>query len=176
MSFIISTLEVTVLELITLGFIILIIGLVVSLFNKAVWLVSIILIYRFVASFVSFEWVQAILGVESHSIYFVVLVALSFLIHYIVVVRLLNELSFVKYTLYLVMLAWVLIYYDFLELFLLKDWLIANNLWGWENIQNALKELFSTPKEDIEVYFKDGLTKMTETMKSLLTKFSSEKV
>jgi hypothetical protein len=167
---------VAILELITLGIIILIIGLVVSLFNKAVWLVSIVLIYRFVSSIVTFAWVQTTLGVESHSIYFIVLVALSLLIHYIVIVRLLNEFLLLKYTLYLIMLAWVLIYYDFLELFLLKDWLIANNLWGWENIQIAIKELFSTPKEDIETYFKEALITMTEMMKSFLSKFSSEKV
>jgi hypothetical protein len=150
-------------NLITLGILILMIGVVISLAFKFFWIVSIIFLYRFISYFITFEWVKTSLGIENHMIYFIFILMLSCTIHY-AIIRFTTDMEWIKILFFILIILWVLFKYDFLELFMLKDWLVANNLWGAENLQIEIKELFSTSPEEFKGYFINALNKLNETI------------
>ena len=151
-------------ELITLGIVLLLVAVVIALTQKLFWLFSLIVFYRAVGALLPFEVVQAQIGVESHFLYFLVVVVISVVLHYFVVVRLLSEFSFLLLPLFIGLMIWILYSYDLLEIIFLKDWLVTNDLWGTENIQQAIKDLFSMDVDETKTYFADGFTAISETL------------
>ena len=152
--------------LINLGIIILFIGLIVSLAYRFLWLFSIIFLYRFTSYFITYSLLKEIFQIKSYFVYFLIILTISIAIHY-GVIRLTHELTWVRYLFFSVIIVWVLLVYDFLEIFLLKDWLIANGLWGWSNIQDQLKVLFSTSPEEFKGYLMDAMNKFIEIFNNI---------
>lgn len=152
--------------LINLGIIILMIGVIISLSFRFFWIVSIIFLYRFCSYFITYEFISGKINIKSHLIYFILIISISFVLHYLIM-RYTSEILWLKYTVFILIVAWVFLVYDFLEILLLKDWLIANNLWGWENIQIQLKELFSTRPEEFKGYFMDASNKINDTFNKI---------
>jgi hypothetical protein len=81
--------------------------------------------------------------------------------------RFTSEILWLKYSIFILIVAWVFLVYDFFEILLLKDWLMANNLWGWENIQIQLKELLSTRPEEFKGYFIEASNKINDTFNKI---------
>jgi hypothetical protein len=161
-------------NLITLGILILMIGVVISLAFKFFWIVSIVFLYRFISYFITFEWVKSSLGIENHTIYFILIIIISFATHY-TIIRFTTDMEWIKILFFILVILWVLFKYDFLEIFMLKDWLLINNLWGVENIQVELKELFTTNPEEFKGYFTNALNKLNETINGIFNFVSNRK-
>ena len=152
--------------LINLGIIILLIAVIVSLSFRFFWIVSIIFLYRFCSYFITYEFISGKINIKSHFIYFILILCISFVIHFLIM-RFTYEILWLKYAFFILIVAWVFLVYDFLEIVLLKDWLIANGLWGWENIQLKIKELFSTSPEEFKGYFIEALNKLNEVFEKI---------
>lgn len=150
-------------SLINIALIILSIGIITTLSFKFFWFFSVIFLYRFVSYFITFDWVSNTLGIDKHYIYFLFILSVSFGIHYLII-RMTYDLLWVKYVFFILIVIWVFRSYDFNEIFLLKDWLEYNGLWGWENIKEQLIELFTTTPKEFEGYFTNAFKNVGELL------------
>lgn len=162
--------------LLDIGIILLIAAVFMALLFKALWLASVLVIFFAVKATLSFEMVTLHLGIDSKTIYYAIIVAVAYMLHYFVFVRLLSEMGALKIPIYVALIVWFLFRYDFTEFLVIKDWLAANNLWGRENFHDGVKDAFSTPVDVMLGYMIDALKTFTDGLWDIIEKITKGKI
>ncbi|MDU9693763.1 hypothetical protein WKH56_09770 [Priestia sp. SB1] len=115
---------------------------VLGLSVRFLWLFFILFTYRTYATLIPFEWFKSI-GLENHSIYFVVVLILS-IATYLLLIRLTMDLTYIRYLLLLLLAIFVFYKYEFKDIFFFKDYLESKGMWNIEWYQQQFKEIFKT--------------------------------
>lgn len=144
---------------------------IIGLSVRFLWLFFILFTYRTIASILPYEWLKSI-GLESHTVYFVIVLTISIGIYYLVI-RFTQDLPWIKFVLLILMLIWVLKTYSLQDIFFFKDFLQARGMWDIHWYINQIKELFHTNSEEYSNLFTSAFNNVWNVFKSLFSGLSS---
>jgi len=115
---------------------------VLGLSVRFLWLFFILFTYRTYSTLIPYEWFKSI-GLENHSIYFILVLILS-IATYLIMLRLTMDLTYLRFLILGALAAFILYKYEFKDIFFFKDYLESKGMWNIEWYQQQFKEIFNT--------------------------------
>lgn len=143
---------------------------ILGLSVKFLWLFFILFLYRTIASLIPFEWVSEHIGLQTHSVYFVIILLLSILL-YRLMIRLTNDLVWVRYVILSVLILWVFNNFSFSDIFLLKDYFESNDMWKVTWFVDQFHQLSQTGVEGYVNLFSSVFAEVFGVFESILNAF-----